>query len=615
LIAIYEHIAYPVLSRTTRLFRFLPPACYISQRHTTNGTEYDDTMGDGCMHNQWCGRSKASCRRDYQRLEEQPILLSLPTLSPALGFDPKDFLLLPSHEEAIDLEKAVHLPQPQTQIWSNEDVRTYSFSTCSSGPYLPKARPAQEPIGLILPRRWIRAVRLLRYRIFTVYRRLFTLVFLLNGIGIFILLRQHFQNTNEAISIDTLATLASSNFLLAILVRQDFIVNLLFRTAWLVPWNVPLRIRGMVARVYCYGGIHSGAAVAGTLWWVVFTIIMTWSFVQDRLYTFPILALTLGISLLLVIILLLAFPSMRARYHDAFEMTHRFLGWTSITLFLAQLLLLTHHTLTSPSHHQSIGSLLLHNPTFWNLTAITCLLIYPWLRLRRWIFTAHPLSSHTLQLSFPQKIHKFSCLSISSSPLREWHPFATFPSTDLDQPGTSMVISDAGDWTKSLIQHARARNAARNANVKPYRRNEKHSHQGLKMKFYVKSHPKAGVLSLSCLFPRVLIITTGSGIGPSLSSLLDRPCHQYARLVWSSRSPLLTYGANILSLVQQADSDAVVIDTTAMGRPDLLELAYKMYKKERMEAVFVLSNEKVVGWVVGGLEARGVPAFGPIWDS
>jgi ferredoxin-NADP reductase len=128
------------------------------------------------------------------------------------------------------------------------------------------------------------------------------------------------------------------------------------------------------------------------------------------------------------------------------------------------------------------------------------------------------------------------------------------------------------------------------------------------MQFYIKSHPKAGVLSLSLLFPRVVILTTGSGIGPALSSLLERPAYQHARLVWSTRSPLATYGREIMD-------EALVLDTDEMGRPDLLEVAWRMYREERADAVFVLSNEKVVKAVVGGLEGRGVSAYGPIWDS
>jgi hypothetical protein len=572
-------------------------------------------MSEYSIHKHWCGRRKRTSETDYQNLEQRPILLPLPTLSSALDIHPAAFSLPPSYQEALDLEKAVHAPQPQPQIWSKEHVPTYHFLTRTPGADLPQTRPAQEYIP---PRQWLRIVRSLRYSVFTVYRRLFTLVFLLNGVGVFVFLRQRSRNVDKSISLDRLATLASSNFLLAILVRQDFFVNLLFRTAWLVPWNVPLRVRRMVARVYCYGGIHSGAAVAGTIWWIVFSGTMSWSFIQDRRYTFPILGLTWVVLLLLVVIILLAYPSIRARHHDMFEQTHRFLGWGSVALFWVQLLLLTHHTsVTLTPGQQSFGTVLLHNPTFWNLAVITSLLTYPWLRLRRWTFTAHSLSSHALQLSFPHKIHKFSCLSISSSPLREWHPFATFPSTDSQNVGASMIISDAGNWTRSLIREAHMRTAIAKGDEKEGTREG----EDVKMSFYIKCHPKAGVLSLSCLFPRVLILTTGSGIGPCLSSLLETlpppgdSRKQHARLLWSSRSPLLTYGPHILSLVSMADPNAVIIDTTITGRPDLLELAYAVCKRENMEAVFVLSNERVVRWVVGGLEKRGVVAFGPIWDS
>ncbi|KAF1836534.1 hypothetical protein BDW02DRAFT_566961 [Decorospora gaudefroyi] len=563
-------------------------------------------MGSTCVHEEWWGRSKRTSKKSYQQLDNRSILLPLPTLPPALDLEPSGFQLPPSYEETVDVEKADLLPHHPSQTWTHDNchhhVSTHSLLLPSTPEqHLGKPGFAQTFVP-IRPRHCVRIVRFLRYAVFTVYRRLFTLVFVLNGIGVYILLRQ------RKVELDALATLASTNFMAAILVRQDLLVNLLFRAAWLVPWYVPLRMRRMVARVYCYGGIHSGAAVAGSLWWIGFTVLMS---LELRRYTVPVLGLTYVVSLLLGVVLLLTVPSLRAKFHDTFEMTHRFLGWTVIALFWAQFLLLTRHT----SHRHSFASLLIRNPTFWNLSVITALLIYPWLRLRRWTFTAHPLSSHALRLSFPNKIHKFSCLSISSSPLREWHPFATFPSANPTEPGASMVISDAGDWTHNLIRDTHMRDTVQRAISSPYIDAKENVDNGLKMHFYTKSHPKAGVLSLSCVFGRVLILTTGSGIGPSLSSLLDRPRGQFARLVWSVRDPLATYGPDIVELVRKADPDACIIDTTAMGRPNLLEVAWRLYVEERAEAVFVLSNEKVVKWVVGGLERRGVSAFGPIWDS
>lgn len=135
------------------------------------------------------------------------------------------------------------------------------------------------------------------------------------------------------------------------------------------------------------------------------------------------------------------------------------------------------------------------------------------------------------------------------------------------------------------------------------------------MRFWVKGSAKAGVLSLSCMFKRVVILTTGSGIGLSLSSLLDRPEGQFARLIWSTRSPLTTYGPTLYDEALLADPDAVLIDTTQMGRPDLAVVAYRVWQDVGAEAVFVLSNEVVTNRVVYELQSRGIPAFGLIWNS
>ena len=112
------------------------------------------------------------------------------------------------------------------------------------------------------------------------------------------------------------------------------------------------------------------------------------------------------------------------------------------------------------------------------------------------------------------------------------------------------------------------------------------------------------------------------------------------RLIWSTPSPLQTYGQKLLDEIRAVDEEAVVWDTQVCGRPDLEGLAWGVYKgvgtsrggglEEReeedgekngsgsgseYEAVFVVSNQKVTEKVVYALERRGVPAFGPVFDS
>ncbi|KAF1358429.1 hypothetical protein EJ07DRAFT_179626 [Lizonia empirigonia] len=520
-------------------------------------------------------------------------------------FDPEPFRLNESPRRTNDLENGPPHSHFEGSLRSN--ITATSISS-TSDLFLEKEPPLHHHTA---PKLSLRIIRNLRYTVFAVYQRLFTLILIINLIAVFILSQYRLGQSSKALDLANFATLASSNILLAIVFRQDWIINLLFRSAWIVPWSLPLRLRRIVSRVYCYGGIHSGAAVMGTIWWLLFTARMSWEGVTRGNYTPLILILTLVILSLLVTIIILSLPQLRVRHHDTWELTHRFLGWLSIALFWAQMLLLTHYNTTASPASPAFEKLLIATPAFWNLLIITLLLIYPWLFLRRWTFTATPLSDHALQLSFPNKVHKYSCLALSSSPLREWHPFATFPNMDVkgDKHGNSMVVSAAGNWTKGLITTAQQQ-----CQQQPSR--EKSGKEGgVQLSFYVKSHPRAGVLSLSCLYRRVVIITTGSGIGPSLSSLLDRPAGQDARLVWSTRSPLATYGAGVMRLVDGADSNALILDTDEMGRPDLLEVAWRVYKEMDAEAVFVLSNEKVTKMVVGGLEGRGVPAFGPIWDS
>jgi hypothetical protein len=87
------------------------------------------------------------------------------------------------------------------------------------------------------------------------------------------------------------------------------------------------------------------------------------------------------------------------------------------------------------------------------------------------------------------------------------------------------------------------------------------------------------------------------------------------RVIWSTPSPDTSYGKDICDAVRKVDLNALIWDTKKKGRPDMVRLAWDMYRGSGAEAVFVISNPKLTRKVVYGMESRGVPAFGPIWDS
>lgn len=58
-----------------------------------------------------------------------------------------------------------------------------------------------------------------------------------------------------------------------------------------------------------------------------------------------------------------------------------------------------------------------------------------------------------------------------------------------------------------------------------------------------------------------------------------------------------------------------VIDTRKHGKPDLVKLTLKMVKEFNAEAVGVISNQTLTEKLVYGLNSRGIPAYGAIFDS
>ncbi|MBV7298416.1 hypothetical protein [Enterovibrio paralichthyis] len=387
------------------------------------------------------------------------------------------------------------------------------------------------------------------------------------------------------LNLQAMNNMVIANFFVTILVRQQYVINFLFWLATRAPVHWPLSVRWHLGKVYHHGGLHSGTAVNGTLWFALYTGALFFQLTQGNL---DVSSITLGASLgtitLLSVMIAMAMPNIRRKYHNAFERTHRFAGWSVLILFWVQ----TFSLAASTNQAIPLWQWALETPQVWMLAIMTFSIVLPWLRLRRVPVKISTPSSHVALLTFDYGVTPFagSSMSISRSPLLEWHHFANVPWPD--KSGYRLTVSRAGDWTGKLID-------------------DKPSH------LWVKGVPTAGVANIEVLFKRVVYVATGSGIGPCLPHLLAKklPMH----LVWSTRSPRKTYGDELVDEILAAQPDALIWDTDENGKPDMVQLAYAAYQSFGAEAVICIANQKLTRQVVYGLESRGIPAFGAIWDS
>jgi fumarate reductase subunit C len=91
-----------------------------------------------------------------------------------------------------------------------------------------------------------------------------------------------------------------------------------------------------LAKVYHFASVHVGAAMPGTLWYLVFLSSLTYVAVrgQDNVWVGNIVV-SYALLILLVVIVVMALPPSRVRAHDYFEMTPRFGGWAALGLVWA----------------------------------------------------------------------------------------------------------------------------------------------------------------------------------------------------------------------------------------------------------------------------------------
>ena len=368
---------------------------------------------------------------------------------------------------------------------------------------------------------------------------------------------------------ETMATVFNfviGNFFIALLFRQQYVINLLFKVATSLPLSWPLAVRRLSAKIYHFGGIPVGCYLSGALWLAILCWHLSAGSNGELFY------LIVGHTLVLLAVMTVALPPLRARYHNFFEITARYGNWLALVFFYLECLIFL-----------SVSYLQLAL-----LAIMTWHMLLPWLRLRRVAVNIDTPSRHVALASFDYGVTPFagSSTELSRCPWREWHAFANVPSPQ--RSGFRLTISRAGDWTARLIDE-RPRY------------------------LWVKGIPTAGVGNIDRLFNRVIWLATGSGIGPCLPHLLARTAP--AHLVWVTRAPRQTYGQALVEEILANVQQATIWNTSEHGKPNLVALAECAYHNFKAEAVICIANKQATWQVVHQLESRGIPAYGAIWDS
>lgn len=386
-----------------------------------------------------------------------------------------------------------------------------------------------------------------RYGWLTVYRRLFGIVFGANIIAIIILASRSPRTTYGQAAIGV-----GSNIFASVLARHDNLINAVISIIHFVPLSWPLAIRKRLGKIYCHAGIHSACGTSAAVWYLYFIVLIALQPVTERdNIRAGIFVTAAAIFICLLVLIAMSHPTLRGRYHDHWENTHRYIGWLLTAIIWAQVLLLC-----SASPH-SFGSAVVRSPLFRLVLGVTVLLIYPWAMMRKRTYIANQLSSHALRLEFSHKLSRTGHnIRIASAPLSDWHGFATIPRAD-GSKGFSVIISNAGDWTRNIITSA--------------------SVPGEERTIYQRGRLFLGIIEIPMLFSPLVIAATGSGIAPCMAFIQTHP-YWPVRIVWSARFPETTYGPGIIETVLKADKDAIIIDTKETGRPDLVGLIWAAYK-------------------------------------
>ncbi len=174
-------------------------------------------------------------------------------------------------------------------------------------------------------------------------------------------------------ALGTVAVIAQANIALAIIFRQQYVINFLGWLATRPPVTWPIRVRWALAKYYHFGGLHVGFALAGTVWYLAFVAMLSYGFAAGTggVDVADVATSSVAASLI-VMIVFMGRPSSRAKRHDTFEATHRFCGWAVLVLVWLNTIVFV-----ARRAHGPVIPALLSAPTFWLLVVTTGGMVWP----------------------------------------------------------------------------------------------------------------------------------------------------------------------------------------------------------------------------------------------
>ncbi|KAG8705410.1 hypothetical protein FRC09_002971 [Ceratobasidium sp. 395] len=314
-----------------------------------------------------------------------------------------------------------------------------------------------------------------------------------------------------------IAQASLANLTLAVLVRNELLLGLSY---WLVSM-FPFRRFYAHRMLHSIGGLHVGCALATFGWIVLYVAEVGMEVNLSSTLDVALLSTALILPVGITVIIGFALRPIRERYHNAWEYTHRYVGWFVVADLIVHLVIKA-FTLASPTElfYTSL-------PYFTAISVIS--IFYVWFTVRHARISIRANKSVAV-LTFPgtptMRSGTFARISRDG---REWHAFSV-AMTDLEKKEFSLIVARAGDWTTKLISDVLDRRG-------PGR-------------MWIRGVQAPGFMYMHRAYKKVVTVCTGAGIAPALPHIEQATSN--IMLIWIAKVRVLCFVDEIVTLTPRS---------------------------------------------------------------